>query len=252
MHVYVATPVYRSFEVGYVKSLVTLLRTPGFSWHPVAGDGLIQRARGILATDFLKSDADCLLFVDSDMVGFTPEDTRAMCELTEQYDIVSASYVGRTEGQNAVQQIYEIGKPVIHAFDHTPVPIKWATTGFMAVHRRVFEKMAEGLRLLHPSKPFAFYNFFPIFEHDDADLGEPILLSEDYGFSERARELGFQVTCDPAVRVGHAGTYVYRLEELGHVQPEAMPLEITRVAPYKWRTRSLEPEEIKRELIPTS
>jgi hypothetical protein len=250
MKVYVGSAIWRSVEAEHHKALIPLLRQPNVQYAPQVGDALMERTRSISATYFLRhTDADVHLSIDSDIVGFTVEDTLRMCELAEQYDVVGANYIGRSRDrpQPFVQQF--IGEPIVYAFDHTPVPVKWLATGFLAIHRRVFEKLAEGLTLLHASKPFAFYNFYGTCEYEDDELGEPILLSEDYAICHRAREAGFGIYVDPAVRVGHMGTYTYRLEDMAQKPLEPQPVQITRTAPYSWRMESyVKPEEPKPDL----
>lgn len=228
-----------------MKSLVPLLREPNVEYAPQTGDALIERARGISATYFLdQSDADVYLSIDSDITGFTVEDTLALCKQAMTHDIVAAAYVTRSANRSFPTSYYEEGVRVEHGFDHTPVPIKWAATGFLAVHRRVFEKLAQDLPLLHASAPTRFYPFFQTLIYEDSTT-EPILLSEDYAFCERARQAGFSVYLDPAVRIGHIGSYVYRLEDVAQKQADPQPLAVTREG-LKWRVESLVHE---RELV---
>ena len=157
------------------------------------------------------------------------------------YDIVGGVYVRRSQNETTPATWYMNEVPVIHAFDHTPVAVKWAATGFLAVHRRVFEKLSENLRLLHARQPWAFYNFYGCTEYEDEELGEPILLSEDYAFCQRAKDAGFQIYIDPAVRIGHLGSYVYRLEDMAQKPLEAQPLRLTRTSSYAWRVEGIDP-----------
>lgn len=240
MKVFVGSAIWRSVEAEHMKSLVSLLRHPGVMYGPQVGDALVERARGINATYFLReTDADVHLSIDSDIVGFTVEDTMKLCEAAMTHDIVGASYIGRSREKPNCYTVQELGQPVTYAFDHTPVAVKWAATGFLAVHRRVFEKLAESLTLLHARQPWAFYNFYAPSEYEDEELGEPILLSEDYAFCQRAKEAGFGVYIDPAVRIGHMGTYTYRLEDMAQKPLDPQPLRLTRTEPYSWRLEGL-------------
>ena len=240
MKIFVGSCIWREVAAEHHKALIPLLRQPNVQYGPQVGDALIERARGISATYFLRqTDADVHLSIDSDIVGFTVEDTLKLCELAEEYGIVGGSYVCRSASRTFPASHYAADVRVEHAFDHTPVPVKWCATGFLAVHRRVFERLAEDLPLLHRSQLWAFHNFYGPFEYEDADTGEPILLSEDYAFCERARRVGFESYIDPAVRLGHLGSYVYRLEDTAQSQLEPQPLVITRTSGNRWRVEGI-------------
>ena len=236
---YIGSIVWRTLEPAHVKALVPLLREEGFSYWPMTGDALVERARSISATHFLRhSDADVHLSIDSDIVGFTVEDTKRICEQAMTSDIVAGVYVCRSAIRTFPATFYEDGVRVLHGFDHTPVPVKWAATGFMAVHRRVFERLAQDLRLLHPNDgDRSFYPFYLPFEYEMED-GEPILLSEDYAFCERAKRAGFGCYVNPAVRLGHVGQYIYRLEDTAQPQVDPQPIALTRQGK-RWRIEGM-------------
>ena len=241
MKIFVGSCIWREVAAEHHKALIPLLRQPGIQYGPQVGDALIERARGISATYFLRqTDADIHLSIDSDIVGFTVEDTLKLCELAEEYGIVGGAYVCRSASRTFPASYYEAGVRVEHAFDHTPVRVKWCATGFLAVHRRVFEALAEGLTLLHASQPWAFYNFYAPFEYQDEDTGEPILLSEDYAFCQRAKEAGFDCYIDPAVRLGHLCSYFYMIEDTAQPSLDPQPLALTRTEANRWRVESID------------
>ena len=243
MKVFVGSAIWRTIEVAHMKSLVPLLRTSGFAYFPQTGDALVERARSISSTYFLrKTDYDVHLSIDSDITDFSVEDTIKLCELAMGHDIVVGAYVCRSANRTFPATFYEEGLRVDHAFDHTPVRVKWGATGFMAVHRRVFAALAKDLPLLHASDgDRAFYPFYLPMVYEDEDVGEPILLSEDYAFCQRAKEAGFGVWLDPAIRIGHLGSYIYRLEDTAQVQVDPQPLVLTREG-RRWRVESIERE----------
>ena len=229
MKVYIGSAIWRTVEVAHMAALVPVLRQPGYTYHPQVGDALIDRARGISATWFLeRSDADVHLSIDSDIVGFSAEDTQKLCELAMEYDIVGGVYVRRSQNETSPATWYMDGEPVIHAFDHTPVEVKWLATGFMAVHRRVFEKLAETTPTSHLKGKNHYYTFYQPFVYDDPELGDSIELSEDWAFCHRAREAGFKIYIDPAIRLGHIGNYIYTLEDMLREVSPPQPLAVRR------------------------
>lgn len=244
---------------------------------PHTGDALVERARGISATTFMMhTDGDVHLSIDSDIIDFRKEAIDQMCEQAMEYGIVGAVYICRAVNRTKPATLFEEDTPITfgekpkpdsqwvleqsgrnHAgefvtiqMEATPQPVRWIATGCVAVHRRVFEAMAKDMRLLHErdaDKGMAFYNFYqPIEYADEVEIAGPdgpqkvidhILLSEDFAFSERAKAYGFTSYVNPAIRLGHIGAYVYRLEDLAE-QPQLLPQPITieRHGPY-WRTQ---------------
>lgn len=243
MKVYVGSCIWRQVEVAHMASLVPLLRTPGFGYYPQVGDALIDRARGISATYFLeRTDCDVHLSIDSDITGFTVEDTKTMCEAAEEYGIVGGVYVCRSPRNTYPASYYNDHDPVVHAFDHTPVEVKFLATGFMAVHRRVFEKLAETVPMMAPADDKHFYAFYQPMSYEDEDVGQTIELSEDWAFCQRAKEAGFKCYIDPAIRLGHIGTYTYTLEDMLRRNLPAQPMVIRRDG-QTWQAVTLGSEE---------
>lgn len=276
--VYIGGALWRHVEAGHVLSLASLLQDPHYQYGPPhMGDALVERARGISATNFLQTDGDIHLSLDSDIVDFRKDAIDMMCEQAMEYGIVGAVYICRAVGRTKPASLFEDDQPITFGerpkpgsewvlrqtgrnfqgemvtveMEATPVPIRWIATGCVAVHRRVFEAMAKDMQLLHErdaDKGMAFYNFYGVIEHEDeveivgAD-GQPtkvidhILLSEDFAFSERARQYGFTSYVNPAVRVGHMGSYTYRLEDLAENPPLLpQPITVEKHGPY-WRTK---------------
>ena len=246
MKVVIGSCIWRQVEARHVVSLVNVLREPGFAYAPQVGDALIERARSMSATFFLnQTDADIHLSIDSDIADFSVDDVRKVCEQAMTHDIVCALYVTRPGNAPATPtSMIAAGEDVLMGTDTDQLsPLRWGATGFMATHRRVFERLSKELPLLNKSKgDRAFWPFYQtmIVEHD----GEDILLSEDYAFCERATRAGFGVWFNPGVRVRHIGQYPYRMEDMGMEVIPPQPLIIRRDEPgAKWSVRSATQEE---------
>jgi hypothetical protein len=211
--IYVGAVVGRSYEPEHVACLMRLLRHPNVQYDRQHGDALIERSRSIVATRFLeRSEAEVLLHLDSDIV-FRAEDALQICQQALTHNLVAGIYF--TRSSRDCHSTSWLGYERLHLGDDpTPVPIRYAATGFLAAHRRVFERLAArpDLPLCHPDEVWRFYPFYlPMIV--DNDRGQPVLLSEDFAFCERARQEGFSVYANPAVRLGHVGTYTYRLDD---------------------------------------
>ncbi|MGO8748170.1 MAG: class I SAM-dependent methyltransferase [Thermoguttaceae bacterium] len=104
-----------------------------------------------------------------------------------------------------------------------PRPLRWfylyAGTGFLLVRREVYLTMQRKLQLPvcnerfgHPMIPFYLPMIRPIEEGT-------WYLAEDYAFCERARQCGFRIYADTAIRLSHIGTHRYGWEDAGMERP---------------------------------
>ena len=235
MKVYIGSAVGRTVEPFHMKSLVPLLRDPKYGYFPQVGDALIERARGMSATFFLReTDADVHLSLDSDIVQFTKSDMDMMCDQAEELGIVGAAYICRATARTFPASMFNDEQHIEFGHDTKPIAIRWLATGCMAVHRRVFEAMVDtGMPLLHKSDgKRAFYDFYETMHYEMGD--ELIKLSEDYAFCERAKELGFESFLNPAIRVGHMGPYTHRLEDMAQTPLKPQSLSLTHIG-RAWR-----------------
>lgn len=236
MKIYIGAAVGRTVEPMHMKALIPLLRDQRYGYFPQIGDALMERVRGMSATYFLReTDADVHLSLDSDIVNFTKNDMDMMCEQAEELGIVGAVYICRATARTFPASYFNDEQRINFDKDTTPVPIKWIATGCVAVARRVFEKMSEGMPLLHKSEgKRAFYDFYETMHYDmGGDVGF-IKLSEDYSFSERAKALGFESHINPAIRVGHMGPYTHRIEDMAQTPLTPQPLALTHIGKH-WR-----------------
>ena len=224
----------RSLEPDHLKSLIRMLRHP-VTFAPTWNDALLCRARSKTATAFLlDSDADVHVSIDSDIV-FDPQSVLQIAEQAHELGgIVAGLYVTRAAGALCrPTSIFETDVPIEFGTDPTPIPIKWAATGFMATPRKVFETLAKDLPLCHPTEWWRFHPFYMPMIVDG--MNGPNYLSEDYAFCERARQAGFSVYMNPAVRLVHLGQHGFRLEDLGKPETQAMPVRMTYMQDGRYR-----------------
>lgn len=231
MKVLVAPVIWRSMDTHMALSLYNLMTHEGYDLKPFGNDALIERSRSRAATYFLeRTDCDVMLSIDSD-IEFRDQDAVEICEQAMEYKIVAGLYVTRSP-YNA-QPACRLSKGVeydMNLSNHTPMPIDLPATGFLAMHRDVVRGIVDyyGMRLLHPNdEDFRMYPIYTPFESETED-GEPIFLSEDWAFGERAKQSGFQSYMNPSVRLGHWGEKRYMLEDMLNEDYKAMPLKLMR------------------------
>lgn len=185
--------------------LISCLRS--FTVKPVdliyVSDGpYVGRARNAAATYFLtQTQYPFLLFIDMDMI-FTLEHIDLLYSSNEP--IVAGVFYLKLADRLQVAAIKLEGVKYNDDFKGR-VEVKRAGTGFMRIHRSVFQKLTGDLSA-QPYKDYAGkpqFNFFP------QPITDGELLPEDWGFCDLARESGFKVWLDTRIQLLHEGTCVY-------------------------------------------
>lgn len=232
MRIYWGGSAYRDLTVPHVISLLSfahrcLQEDVPLSYEPKWGDALITRSRNRSATKFLlESDCDVWLSVDAD-IEFRAAAALQLCQQALEYDVVGGLYMTRSSRHGIPTSYLQEGVRYRFWTDPTPQPIRYLATGFMAVRREVFETLATGLELEHADE--SDMRQYPFFETQRGESdGKPIRLSEDWAFCERARQVGFGIWLNPAIRLKHYGMSGFVLEDLITVFPETQEVVITR------------------------
>src|SRR3972149_2702034 len=202
----------------------------------VVGDALVSRSRSIAASAFLRSKADVLLTIDSD-IWFRAADAIKLCEEALEYDFIAGLYLTRgTKKQSALRPPVDV--PVIFQDDSKPVEVRYLSTGFMAVSRKGLEKTMEHSKVPHCPKGMSHLgqdtSFFPLYMPyviPDDGPEENLYLSEDWALCQRAKDAGFKMWLDPSIRLGHVGQEMYTLEDLLRTpKPDPKPIKIVQKA----------------------
>ncbi len=192
------------------------------------GDSLVNRARNNLAKRFLEGlpgkdgagndvviKHDWLLFLDTDLI-FQPPDVDKL------YQFAIKKGVGVYCGTYPIKQLKpkvvfnNIGGQVPDA--EGIVEVREAGTGFMLIHRNVFEQMQEKFKdeieycvdMGDPKlEQVIAWDFFSVGVRFDKDLNRKRFLSEDWYFCQRWRELGGKVLMHTKTSCNHIGVYNY-------------------------------------------
>lgn len=225
--VHISMCIHRVIQGSAVNSMYGLLSSPNpkivCSSH--MGDGLIDRARSMEASDYLrKSDADVFMFLDDD-ISYDPIEVVDFLKrmYKDNLDIAGATYIVKTD-KNPFITAKPFPGQVIRFADGSPmVEVRTLGTGFMAMRKWVLSTMAQTLPLCHP-KTLSFYPFFQPYPAKLEEDGDWLYLSEDWAFCNRARDLGFKIWLDPSVRLKHTGSYTYELDDLS--RPEKQHFQV--------------------------
>lgn len=217
MKIYFGSSYRRDVEIPHFLAVLHLFkvaasRNLAVRIEPTWGDALIERSRARSATRFLEqTDCDVWLSIDSD-IHFNPDDALKVCQQALEFDVVGGLYLTRTSCDPIPAVRLELDRRY-DLDDPTPVPVTYPSTGFLAVHRRVFARLAESLPVCHPSDAaLRHIPFFTPFEREEG--GELVQLSEDWALVARARDAGFGIYLNPAVKATHFGMLAVSVDDL--------------------------------------
>ena len=200
-------------------------------------DSSPTRARNNLVFNFLQSDCESLLFIDSDIL-FTPNDILRICSHTEP--IVGGFYPAKQEGpynddgsQAFPRLIWNTPPKIDPVRPDGLIRAKYMGTGFLRIKRVVFDVMVNkfGHEIgFHPdehppgARMYAFFSERPYRYSDAPD--DCRFLTEDWLFCQRCADLGFSVWGDSGILLGHRGAVTFPLLPQRKVlieQPAAPP-----------------------------
>jgi len=148
-------------------------------------------ARNILVENALKSGADYILFVDSDMIPETPSDPNMALRILYECNapVVSALYrVKKKEGYTYAMWLKDPkgrGYVAVEKWTGNYIKVDAVGLGFCLIKTEVFEKM---------DKPYFHW-----------ELQDEI--SEDFYFCEKVKKLGYTIRVMTDVRFSHIGIF---------------------------------------------
>jgi hypothetical protein len=208
--VLVLIPVYSHLA----HQLAQALAHVGVPRNEIFGVSDLVRARSVLLSDALETDAQRFVFLDADVVP-TPQDLHDLIHSSkvDQNNAVSGCYLSRPD-QLAVQSAVD----TVELFgDQRFVPMLWAGMGFASVHRAAVERVRASLPRVEGEDNTSWYPFFlpMVLEHpaDEATVGFTEYLAEDLSFWWRLRQVGVSLWIDTHLVVGHAKASIWRPEE---------------------------------------
>lgn len=215
----------------YMISMMNLMQSliknnMNATFHPITSESLISRGRNSAAAFFLQSDSDYMLFVDTDM-SFTVEDFNEVAKLKKPLSI--GAYCKKYIRQSKLEEYAKLNpefeedwKQYITDFS-TEIPanvtpekhikVNYGATGFMLIHRSVFEtiiKKKPELKYTNDIDFYSgggdnFYDFFSVRVNPKTKKYE----SEDYGFCQLWRECGGSIHCATDTNLVHIGRHHY-------------------------------------------
>jgi len=171
----------------------------------IENESLIQRARNNAVTTFLETDFERLLFIDSD-IEFTPEDVSKLWNMN--CDVAVGCYPMKR--LDTPTTAWKDGSLVDLDQLEGITEIDYAGTGFMMIHRQVFDDFRlefpnRGHREGKPSDNV--HDSRESFNYFDTRVDGGVFLSEDYCFCQDFREMGGKILLDPSIKLTHWGSF---------------------------------------------
>lgn len=191
--VYIGIPAYGGVEAEFLNSVlagVLVCRAAGWDieYEVLPGCSLITKARNEIASRFLRSHCDCLLFLDADVV-FDAADMLRLLDRPE--DVIGSAYVRKDgSGKYNVRPLDSLNE------SDGAWECEGIATGFLKISRKALESM--DVPTYGASKAFF-----------ESGMVDGLYWGEDYLFCKRYREQGGRVWLLPA-DIGHVGKHIFR------------------------------------------
>jgi len=211
--VYISICVHRDIRVRVLNLTRQLEKYDGdieFKFYPLDGDALIARSRSRVASQFLETDFDILLFLDDDIL-YDPNDIVKIIktQVENDLDVIGASYVtkNQTDPHFTFRGLKD-DESMVFGKGGCVRQVLFLGTGCMAIRRRVFYGIIEK-ELTHLCYESTL-NFYPFFNPLEIEMnGIWTWLSEDWGFNYKCNEAGYKVWLDTTTKLQHIGDYHY-------------------------------------------
>lgn len=241
---FLATPMYGGQCAGmYARSVADLSafcakHNIPLQMYFLFNESLITRARNYCVDEFMRSEAEHLMFIDSD-IGFNPQDVIALMALQaqhEEYDVIGGPYPKKCISWEKIKMAVDKGVADENANDlekyvgdfvfnpkggtqqiaiGEPAEVLEIGTGFMMIKKDAMKKFADAYQQ-YSYKPDhvrteAFDGSREIIQYFQAEIDPKSkrYLSEDYWFCQKAQEIGLRTWLCPWMKMQHVGAYVF-------------------------------------------
>lgn len=211
-HIMIAMPAYTGVvHMGTMRSLMTdiialIQRGDRFTFVDDIGNAAIADCRGVIATKFLASDCDELVFIDSDVAW----GKGSLLKLIDHpVDLVAGIYPQRVDPL-AWTCKWDESKTELWADPETGLlEVEAIPTGFMKISRNCLEKMVEAYPQMYYHHSAPNKRFYSLFE-SYIEPGTENKYGEDYSFCYRWKSIGGKIWIDPEIGMGHIGIKIFQ------------------------------------------
>lgn len=204
-HIFIATPCYGNFYPNYTVALAkSMMALPTWGVRVdlclLTGNCHVDDSRDTLVNEFIKSDAEQMIFIDSD-VGWEPETLMRLVK--HERDMVAGVYPLKQALEN-YPVLTEPGTALWTDRDGL-IEVRGVPTGFLKLSRRMVETMLEK----HGSRKYRGAHQAPdeppisiLFERTYEDKSR---YSGDLAFCRKWKATGGKIYVDPEMLLSHYG-----------------------------------------------
>jgi len=242
---FLATPMYGgqcagmfARSVADLSALCTQYGIP-LQMYFLFNESLITRARNYCCDEFMRSDAQHMLFIDSD-IGFNPQDVIAMMALQAnepgKYNIIGGPYPKKCISWEKIKVAVDKGVAdddanILERFvgDYVfnpkggqqsiaigePCEVLEIGTGFMMVEKQAMQKFTDTYPeyMYKPdhvrTEHFDGSREIMMYFQAEVDPATKRYLSEDYWFCQKAIAAGISTWLCPWMKLQHVGSYIF-------------------------------------------
>lgn len=220
-----------------LSSLCTQYGIP-LQYYFLFNESLITRARNYCVDEFMRSGAEHLMFIDSD-IGFNPQDVIALMALQaqdEKYDVIGGPYPKKCIAWEKIKHAVDkgmadedanilekfVGDYVFNPKDGAqsipisePAEVLEIGTGFMMISKRALEKFVAAYPQYMYKPDHVRTEYFDgsreimMFFQAEVDPKTKRYLSEDYWFCQKAQEINLRTWLCPWMKMQHVGSYIF-------------------------------------------
>lgn len=186
------------------------------AWFKVIGNSILPDARSMCVAQALAWGADKLVFIDDDISWTIPD----FCFLvSHRVPICTGAYATRkNEGDESTTVTVQFLNDHRKTDQRGLIEVGGAGFGFIRFNREVFDGLKDECEpmwsdAMPDNVNEHFRDWFPYGMNKNEKTGRYHRSGEDVNFCHRAREKGFHIYLDPAIRLGHhSGNECYRAE----------------------------------------
>lgn len=187
------------------------LEKRGYFVKKCIGSIAIDKIRCQMAEDAFLAGFKETFWIDSD-ISFNPDDV----DRVRAFDLpIVAGLYSKKSGLGRAGFSSKVKVPLIPCGNIGGIAeLEFAATGFLFVKKEVYDSIKDNFKMPLCNEEFdepLYPWFLPMVIENK---GKPWYLSEDFAFSERAKQCGFPIYADTKIRLLHHGNYPYSWDEM--------------------------------------